>query len=300
MRWNPLVRVGIAVVVCMMAATACGQQESLDEGGQAPQYPVARDPQFEAGTTMARLSQAGRITIGTKFDQPLFGLRGLDNQMQGFDVEIGKIIAAALGIEPADIEWEQAPSGQREELIKRGDVNMVLATYTINNKRREQVSFAGPYYTAGQSLMVQSDNNEITGPESLRASGARVCSVQGSASSDNILKYIDAATQQTLFDGYSKCADALRTGQVDAVTTDNVILLGFISQSNKAFKLVGDTFTQEPYGIGIPKGDVAFCEFINDTLRKAEESGLYQQAWEATAGGVADETPTLPQFDPCS
>ncbi|MGH3942859.1 MAG: glutamate ABC transporter substrate-binding protein [Pseudonocardiaceae bacterium] len=298
MRWNPVLRVSMAVAVFAMVATACGEQESLDNN-DTPQYPVAENPQFEAGTTMAELSQAGKITIGTKVDQPLFGLRGLDGQVQGFDVEVGKIIAAGLGIEPKDITWKEAPSAQREELIKRGEVDLVLATYTINNNRREQISFAGPYYLAGQSLMVKSDNTTITGPESLRASGARVCSAQGSASSDNILKYIDI-TQQTLFDVYSKCRDALRTGQVDAVTTDNVILLGFISQSDGAFKLVGDTFTDEPYGIGITKGDVAFCEFINAELTKSEESGSYLQAWEATAGAVTDEKPTLPQFDPCS
>lgn len=299
MRWNSVLRVGVVVAVFAMVATACGKQESLDKGG-APPYPVAQNPQFEADTTMAKLSQAGKITIGTKVDQPLFGLRGLDGQVQGFDVEIGKIIAAGLGIEPKNINWREAPSGQREELIKRGDVDLVLATYTINNKRREQISFAGPYYTAGQSLLVKSDNTTITGPESLRASGARVCSVQGSASSDNILTYIDKATQQTLFDVYSKCADALGTGQVDAVTTDNVILLGFQSQSNGAFKLVGETFTKEPYGVGLTKGNVAFCEFINGELKKAERSGAYLKAWEATAGTVTDEKPKLPQFDPCS
>lgn len=300
MRWNPVLRVGMAVAVFAMVATACGTQESLDGDGAAPQYPVAENPQFEAGTTMAELSQAGKITIGTKIDQPLFGLRGLDGQVQGFDVEIGKIIAASLGIEPTDITWVEAPSGQREELIKRGDVDMVLATYTINDNRREQISFAGPYYTAGQSLLIKTDNTTITGPESLRASGARVCSVQGSASSTNILEYIDAATQQTLFDVYSKCAEALRNDQVDAVTTDNVILLGFQAQSNGAFRLVGDTFTEEPYGVGITKGDVAFCEFINAELTKAEESGSYLRAWEETAGTVTDEEPKLPQFDPCS
>ncbi|MGQ0777056.1 MAG: glutamate ABC transporter substrate-binding protein [Pseudonocardiales bacterium] len=299
MRWNPVLRMGMAVAVVAMVATACGEQESLDGDGAAPPYPVAENPQFEAGTTMAELSQAGRITIGTKFDQPLFGLQGIDGQLQGFDVEVGKIIAAGLGIEPTDIEWVQAPSGQREDLIQRGAVDMVLATYTINDRRRELISFAGPYYTAGQSLMVQSDNTTITGPESLRASGARVCSVQGSASSTNILEYIDVS-QQVLFDGYAKCADALGTGQVDAVTTDNVILLGFISQRAGAFKLVGDPFTDEPYGVGIPKGDVAFCEFINEELRKAEASGSYLEAWDATAGAVTDEEPTLPQFDPCS
>ena len=297
MRWNPVLRVGMAVAAFALVATACGEQAPLG-GGQAPDPEVAQDVQFEAGTTMAGLSEAGAITIGTKFDQPLFGLRGLDGEMQGFDVEIGKIIAAGLGIAPDAITWVEAPSAQREDLVERGDVDMVVATYTINDERRQRVSFAGPYYQAGQTLMVRSDDQEITGPESLRASGARVCSVTGSTPSENIREFIEES-QLVLFAAYSQCRDALRTNQVDVVTTDNVILLGYVSQSDGAFKLVGDTFTEEPYGIGITKGDVAFCQYINETLTAAADSGAYADAWDATAGTVAREAPELPPLDPC-
>jgi glutamate transport system substrate-binding protein len=147
--------------------------------------------------------------------------------------------------------------------------------------------------------MVKSDNNTITGPDALRPTKARVCSVQGSTPAENIRNYIDPG-QLVLFDVYSKCADALRTGQVDVVTTDNVVLLGFVSTSNGSFKLTGDTFTKEPYGIGIRKGDIAFCTFINDTLTQAAASGAYAQAWMKTAGKVAKQVPQLPPLEPCS
>ncbi len=297
MRWKSVLRVGVAMAACAMAATACGQQQDLGSGGSTPS--VAQDARFEPGTTMATLAEAKTIRIGTKFDQPLFGQRGLDGDVTGFDTEVARIVAGALGISPGQVQWVEAPSAQREELIKQNRVDLVVATYTINDKRREQVSFAGPYYTAGQSLMVKSDNNAITGPDSLRSTNARVCSVQGSTPAETIRTYIDPA-QLTLFDVYSKCADALRTGQIDVVTTDNVILLGFVANSNGAFKLAGDTFTKEPYGIGIGKGDVAFCTFINDTLTEAAKSGAYTQAWETTAGKVAEQTPQLPPLDNCS
>jgi glutamate transport system substrate-binding protein len=301
MRWNPVLRLGIAMAAFGLIATACGEQESIGGGGgaQAPEPSVAQDPQFAPGTTMAELSEAGSITIGTKFDQPLFGLRTLDGELVGFDTEIARIIAGGLGIAPEDINWVESPSAQRENLIKRGEVDMVVATYTINDERKQEVSFAGPYYEAGQTLMVRSDNQQISGPEDLRGSGARVCTVTGSTPSENIREYIDP-NQLVLFDTYSQCRDSLGNGQVDVVTTDNVILLGFVSESEGAFKLVGDTFTEEPYGVGITKGDVAFCQFVNDQLRQAAESGAYQQAWEATAGTVAEETPELPELDPCS
>ena len=296
MRWIPLLRIGAVLTAVTLAATACGEQQPPGGGNQPP---GAEGAQFEPGTTMARLSQAGQITVGTKFDQPLFGLRGLDGKPQGFDVEIAKIIAGQLGIAPENIRWVETPSAVREEVIQQGRVDMVVATYTINDQRRQRVSFAGPYYVAGQDLMVTANNTQITGPEALRPTRARVCSVQGSTPAEQILAYIDPA-QLTLFDVYSKCADALRTGQVDVVTTDNVILLGLVEQSRGAFKLVGRQFTEEPYGIGIRKGDVAFCEFINQTLQRAAENGSYQRAWESTAGRVAPQTPTLPRLDPCT
>jgi glutamate transport system substrate-binding protein len=289
------------VAVAALTLAACGQQQDIGGGGgeQAPEPTVAEDAQFEAGTTMAELSEAGAVTIGTKFDQPLFGQRTLDGELVGFDTEIGRIIAGGLGIAAENIEWVEAPSAQRESLIERGEVDMVIATYTMNEERAQRVSFAGPYYEAGQTLMVRADNTEITGPESLRATGARVCTVTGSTPSENIREYVDEG-QLVLFDTYSQCRDSLGNNQVDVVTTDNVILLGYVSESEGAFKLVGDTFTEEPYGIGIAKGDVAFCEFIHDQLRQAAESGSYQEAWEATAGAVAEETPELPELGTCS
>jgi len=287
-------RLSLTAVTAVAALTlaACG-------GGGDSAAPVAEAPAFEAGTTMARLSEAGTINIGTKFDQPLFGLQGLSGEPEGFDVEVAKILAGKLGIAPEQINWVETPSATREEVIQQGRVDMVVATYTINDARKERISFAGPYYVAGQTLMVRSDNTTVTGPETLRDSGARVCSVSGSTPSQNILEYIDQS-QLTLFDTYSLCADALRTNQVDVVTTDNVILLGLASESDGAFKLVGEPFTEEPYGIGIAKGDVAFCEFINTSLQEAADSGAYAQAWESTAGEVAEETPELPELDPCA
>ena len=278
----------------LMLATACGS----DDSGSEPK--VVDAPKFEAGTTMAKLADAGTVTVGTKFDQPGFGLLGLDDKPAGFDVEIAKIIAGAMGIEPDSIKWKESPSAVREQLIEDGDVDFVVATYTINDERKQRITFAGPYYQAGQQLMVKADNDTIKGPEDLKSNpDAKVCSVTGSTPSEQIKEYLASDKQLVLFDVYDKCADALRTGQVDVVTTDNVILLGFVSKSKDDFKLVGEQFTEEPYGIGIAKGDTAFCEFINKTLKDNEDA--YTKAWEDTAGKVeGSETPTLPEADTCA
>jgi len=284
----------------LLALTLAGCGGGSSAGGSSTAAAVA--PSFSAGTTMARLSAAKKITVGTKFDQPGFGLQGLDGKPKGFDVEIATLIAAKLGIPAAGITFIETPSAIREESLEQGRADIVVATYTINDKRKKRISFAGPYYVAGQDLMVGKDNASITGPEVLKANpNAKVCSVTGSTPAENIKKFLDAPSQLVLFDVYSKCADALRTGQVQVVTTDNVILLGLASKANGAFKLVGKPFTQEPYGIGVKKGDTAFCQFINDTLKEASTSGAYDKAWTSTAGSVEGASkPALPSAAACS
>lgn len=284
----------LAGAVLALSLTACGGDE------EAPDVDVAEGPEFEAGTTMARLADAGKVTVGTKFDQPGFGLQGLGEDPEGFDVEVAKIIAAELGIAPEDITWKETTSDIREQAIEDGDVDFVVATYTINDERKKRVTFAGPYYEAGQMLMVASDNDTITGPDDIKANpDMKVCSVTGSTPSVNIEEYLASKDQLVLFDVYDKCADALRTDQVDIVTTDNVILAGFVSESDGEFKLVGEQFTEEPYGIGVKKGDVAFCEFINQAL--ADNEDAYLEAWDATAGKIeGTQKPELPTPAPCS
>jgi glutamate transport system substrate-binding protein len=290
-------RVLAVLAVGALALSGCG-------GGDDDSADVADADasDFAAGSTMAKLADAKKITIGTKFDQPGFGLKSLSGKPEGFDVEIGKIIAGKLGIEEDAITWKETPSAIREEVIEKGEVDLVAATYTINDKRKERITFAGPYYEAGQQLMVKSANSKITGPDTLKANpDAKVCSVAGSTPAENILKYLASDDQLVTFDVYSKCADALRTDQVSVVTTDNVILLGLVGESDGAFKVVGDTFTKEPYGIGIKKGDTAFCTFINDTLKAAAADGSYEKAWTSTAGKVEGSTvPTLPTADACA
>jgi glutamate transport system substrate-binding protein len=294
MRISRVTAVAAAAALALSMAACGGNGDGT--GGENPD--VVESPTFEAGTTMARLSEAGKLTVGTKFDQPGFGLQGLDGDPAGFDVEIAKLIAAELGIGADDIEYVEAPSAVREELLEQGRVDIVVATYTINPTRKERIDFAGPYYVAGQHIMVRADDDSITGPDSFEAGDKKVCSVQGSTPAENIQEYLaNVGEQLVVFDIYEKCVDALRGGQVDAVTTDNVILLGFIASNEGEFKLTGEQFTEEPYGIGVAKGDDAFRDFINDTLEKIYENGAYAQAWDSTAGQFDDNTPTGPAVD---
>ncbi|MRG61601.1 transporter substrate-binding domain-containing protein [Agromyces sp. CFH 90414] len=273
-------RIAFAAAAAAAALVLAGCAGNGDGGGEAEET-VEPAPTFDEGTTMAELSEAGTITIGTKFDQPLFGLVGPSGEPEGFDVEIGKIIAGELGIDAENIEWVETVSANREPFIQNGQVDLVVATYTINDKRKEVVSFAGPYYMAGQSILVLSDNDDIESEDDLV--GQPVCSVTGSTPAAN-LKELGAEVLET--DTYSNCLEPLRQGQVVAVSTDNVILAGLAAQNEGEFKVVGEPFTEEPYGIGVALEDTEFRMWINDVLEAAYEDGRYEEAWNSTAGEI--------------
>ena len=273
-----------------LTTTACG-----GGGDEVAAPPVDKAADFPAGSRMAEIKAAGKLTVGTKFDQPLFGLKGLSGKPEGFDVEIAKLLGAKLGVEADKIEFVESVSKNREPFLQQKRVDLVIATYTINDKRDAVVDFAGPYFLAGQDILVAKGNPAgITGPESLK--GKRTCSVSGSTPAETMVtKYgLKEGGDLKTVDVYTKCRDALKNGDFDAVTTDNVILAGYVDAAPEDFELVGKPFTEEPYGIGLPEGQEPFCEFINTTLKESVADGSYEKAFKATAGKVIDTVPTLP------
>ncbi|WP_430867079.1 glutamate ABC transporter substrate-binding protein [Demequina aurantiaca] len=284
---NTKIKVVALAATAAIALSACSSDSDGGDDVDASSFP--------AGSTMATLADAGAITIGTKFDQPLFGLKAPSGEPEGFDVEVAKIIAGELGISDDNITWTETVSANREPFIEGGQVDMVVATYTINDDRKEIVSFAGPYYNAGQAMMVLSDNEDIVGPEDM--AGKVVCSVEGSTPAQNVMdNYPDAELK--LFGAYTDCLQPLRDGTVDVVTTDNVILAGYVSESDGDFKVAGDPFTEEPYGIGVGHDDDEFRSWINDVLEASFEDGSWIDAWNETAGTVLPEpvTPTVDRY----
>lgn len=287
-------RGAVAVLAAMtLALTACsGDAEPEAPEPEGEEQETEAPAEFPEGSTMAELSEAGSITVGTKFDQPLFGLVGPNGVPEGFDVEIAKLIAEKLGIPEDGIEWKETVSQNREAFIETGEVDIVVATYTINDDRKERISFAGPYYEAGQSILTLKSNEDIQGPDDL--AGKKVCTVSGSTPEKNLLENFPDA-EVVPFGTYSECLEPLANGQVDAVSTDNVILAGFAA-NDETLEVRGEPFTEEPYGIGLAKDDDEFRMWINDALEEMFEDGSWTEAWESTAGTVLP-TPEPPAVD---
>jgi len=282
----------------MLAVTlaACGDDASTDSGSDHIDVTVADNPTFDEGTTMAKLADADAITVGVKVDQPGIGfLQPGDDMPTGFDIEIARILAAGLGIDDDNITWKETISDNREPFLQGGDVDLVLASYSITDDRRKVVGQAGPYFLTGQQLLVrEEDKGKITGPDDL--SGIKVCSVSGSTSLDNAEA---KGAQPVPLDTYSECVDQLKNGTVDAVTTDGSILLGYAAQDPDELEVVGDPFSEERYGVGYQHGDTEMCQYISDTLQSAFDDGTWAKAFEATLGQSGAETPEPPTLDAC-
>lgn len=242
----------------------------------------------------------GKVVVGIKFDQPGLGLKAGDDYT-GFDVEVARYVAKDLGY--TDVEFKESPSAQRETLLQSGQVKMIFATYSITDDRKQKVSFGGPYFVAGQDLLVKSDNSTITGPDSLN--GKKLCSVTGSTSAKKVKDNFANQVQLQEYDTYSKCVAALNTGGIDAVTTDNVILAGFAAQPQYQGKLkvVGKPFSTEKYGVGIKQGDTDLCTKINTSLGKMVSDGSWEKALNETVGASGfkyDTSTNPPKPDACS
>ena len=298
----PALLAGLAVLTLML--TACGQSGSPgstasgasgSSAAAAPTYPVAANVSLAGSPTFAKAKAAGKLVVGVKFDQPGLGqLRAGQSVPVGFDVEIATMLAANLGFSPAQIKFTETVSANREPFLQNGTVDLVVATYTINDKRKQVVDFAGPYYVAGQDLLVAKNNTTITGPASL--AGKKVCSVNGSTPAGRIKDSYPAAELVT-FDTYSKCVEQLSNGAVDAVTTDDAILRGYAAAQPDAFKVVGAPFSKEPYGIGLPKGDTALRTFLNTSLKADQDSGQWAAAFKQTLGPLNGITaPPVDQY----
>ncbi|MFI5619925.1 glutamate ABC transporter substrate-binding protein [Streptomyces sp. NPDC051567] len=272
--------VAAAVVALALTATACGGSST---SGKA-----------EGGETGG--AKKDKVVIGIKFDQPGVGLKTPEGTFTGFDVDVATYVAKELGYQPDQIEFKQAISAQRETLIANGDVKFIVASYSITDKRKEKVDFAGPYFLAHQDLLVRADESTITKAEDLNKK--KLCSVTGSTSAQNVKKTLAPEADLLELQGYSECLTGLENKTVDALTTDNSILAGFAAQEkNKGkFKLTGLSLSNENYGIGLKKGDKELQTKINAALKKMASDGAWEAAVTKNFGPAGYKSEPAPQI----
>ncbi|MGO3796722.1 MAG: glutamate ABC transporter substrate-binding protein [Pauljensenia sp.] len=281
-----------AATALSLAACSSGSSQS---GGTAAEFPVASSVDLTDSPTFDAMKSADKVRVGVKEDQPGLGyLDAVTGERSGFDIEIATWIAAELGFSADQIEFQKIPSANREQALINGDIDYYVGTYSITDKRKEQVGFAGPYFITGQGLLVAADNTDITSDQDL--AGKTVCSATGSTPIQNIKdNYPD--TKTTEFDSYSQCVEALKDGTVDAVTTDQAILIGYAAQEPDALRVVGDPFSEEKYGVGVPKDDAALRHFINQVFTDGGDT--WTKIYDETLGasGTKVEQPAVDDYE---
>lgn len=297
---GPSLRAVALVALVALLTVGCGRSGSPPARGPEPlpppKYSVDRDVTLPGSDTWRKAKRRGHLVIGTKEDQP--GMAEKDpatGVYSGFDVEIARMLAASLGFDPVkDVRFKAIASANRETALQNGQIDYYVGTYTINDGRKRLVGFAGPYYMAGQKLLVRGDEKRVTGPE--RMAGKKVCSAVGSTPLQN-LESSYPRVNAVAYDSYAICVDNLLNNQVDAVTTDDTILLGYASKLPDELKVVGRAFTEEPYGIGVPKSDRRLARALADALAERQKSGDWKRAYDATLGLSGESAPKPPPID---
>ncbi len=291
------VKAVVAGLGLALSLAACGDAGDDDDGGAEVEVEENAADQFDDGTRMKELAEAGKITVGVRYDQPGLGFKGAtDDIPAGFDVEIAKLLVADLGIDPEDtsaVTYEETISDNREPFLESGKVDLVLASYSITDERRAIVGQTGPYFLTGQQVLVLADS-EVESIEDLV--GQEVCSVTGSTSIDRIN---EVGAKGVGFDTYSECVEKVLDGTVPAMSTDGTILAGFAAQNEGQLKVVGEEFSEERIGVGYSLEHPEMCEWINGVLEEAFEDGSWEAAFEGTLAASGVETPEPPALDEC-
>jgi ABC-type amino acid transport substrate-binding protein len=273
----------LLVLILGLLVTACGDDDEEQPSGGGGDEQAADVEQFPEDTTMGKIQAAGEIKIGVKYDVPPFGFKNPQtDEIEGFDVDLGRAIADKLGVEPNFIE---AISDNRIPFLQDGTVDLVLSTMTINAERDQEIDFSEPYYIARGRILVPQDS-DITGVDSL--AGRSVCTALGSTYEETIKKQAPKADLK-LVDSYSECLELVQNGAVDAVSTDDVILTGMIIQDDTLKLTEGEPLTTEPYGAGLKDGDTEFKEFVDGVLEEYKSGGGWAEAYEKWVGQYTDE-----------
>jgi polar amino acid transport system substrate-binding protein len=274
------------------ADTSCRPQASLRPAGALP-----APGKMPAGSYMETIQKRGRLVLGTSQDTLLFSSRNpFTGKVEGFDVDMGRQIAAAIFGNPDKIQIKVIGYDKRVTSVLDGSVDIVADTMTANCVRWKDVNFSTIYYNAGQKVLVSKDSPAKTIND---LGGKRVCAAKGSTSYDNIGK-VASRTKPIAVDrpGFGDCLVAFQQNEVEAISTDDTILIGLAAQDPYA-KVIGDRFTEEPYGMAMPKQHEDFTRFVNAVLARNRSNGTWRSTYERWLGdfGAAPKPPAAEYRD---
>jgi ABC-type amino acid transport substrate-binding protein len=280
----------LLLAACTGGGATPGTSPAGSPGG-SPRGGGSPAPSFAPDSTLGQIQAKGKLICGVKFDVLTFGFRNpTTGEVEGFDADLCREIAKALGVQP---EFVEAISANRIPFLLEDRVDIVISTMTRTEERLQEIDFSKIYYLAGQKILVKADSDYQTVDDLVEAD-VPVCSGQGSTSEENLRDKGVSESNLVLFATYTEAAAALVDGRCEAVSTDDSILFGLAAQ-NEGLELRGEAFSEEPLGIGIKKGKDDLVEFINGVLDAMAADGrwkaLYDKHIKPYSGEEAPEPP---------
>ena len=302
---NLVATVGVAALA--LTVGACGNDQPAASGGGGSstgncsdlhKFDVASGVDVAGSSTFTKIKGRDHAIVGVKADQPNLGYKDANGKRCGFDIEVARMVSAQLGLDPDKIEYKEIPTANRETAIAGGEIDYYVGSYSITDKRKKLVSFAGPYFIAGQDLLVRkADTSMDAGKEALK--GKKVCSATGSTPIQKVKdENLTEASNISEFKTYSECVSQLLDNKTDAVTTDDAILKGYAANAPEELKVVGKPFSTEKYGIGLPLADKALRDKVNAGLETSFTDGTWKSLYDETLGksGAAATPPPLEKY----
>jgi polar amino acid transport system substrate-binding protein len=246
------------------------QQEPDDECNRTASLRPFPD-QAQQDAAVANIRGRGRLIVGLDIGSNLFSFRDpITGEVTGFDVDIAGEIARDIFGTPSQVEYRILSSADRIAALENNQVDVVVKTMTITCERKKRVAFSTVYFNANQRILAPR-NSAISEPSDL--SGKRVCVAKGTTS----LQRIQQITPPPIIVGvvtWADCLVALQQRQADAVSTDDSILAGLVSQ-DPYLNIVGPSLNEEPYGIGINLQNEPLVRFVNGTLERIRRDGTW-------------------------
>ncbi|WP_375577233.1 glutamate ABC transporter substrate-binding protein [Paracidovorax oryzae] len=292
-----LLKSSVAALAIAGSGAASAQGTPIDAAAfdaLVAQGPVASAETIAASPWASKIKQAGTLRLGGTQTSNLFSLLNeKDGRMRGFDAGIAQLLTRYILGDASKVQFTQVTSSTREQVLVNGQVDTVIATYSITPARAEKISFAGPYYTSQAGVLVKSNNQAIQSYNDL--GGKKVATQAGSTGPAILAQFAPKSTVQE-FQTHQEALDSLRQGRVAAYVTDYTLLLNTLSLGTGDAKLAGAPFgAQDPYGIGLPKGSDGVA-FVNAFLKKIEADGTWAKLWTVSIGQRTGSTavPTPP------
>jgi glutamate transport system substrate-binding protein len=253
--------------------------------------PVADDATVSASTWAAAVKKNGTMRIGSTQTSTLFSLLNeTDNKTRGFDAGLYQMLTRYILGDESKYKITQVTSDTRESVLQNDQVDAVFATYSITDARKQLISFAGPYYTSQQGILVTASNTDINSVDDL--AGKNVAAQSGSTGPSVVEQYAPTATVQE-FSTDEEARAALEQGRVDAYVIDITLQLGSIVKNPGKYRLAGDPFgPTDPYGVGLPLNSDGVA-FVNGFLKVIEDDGTWGKLWKIAIGDRTNVT-TIP------